>query len=710
MVRGDPAREVYDLATRRFGGDDRIVIVLDGPELFSERALGALRDLGDALVRLPQVRRVEHLVNAKDFVFDPEAGWVDVGAFIRVIPSEGQALAALRGRALRDPVYPKHLVAPDGSALALDLALIDLSDREWVESGADQAIRSATQAHLLPGQRAYFSGRPHIKAHAYHQMVRDLLRLIPLAVAVAAGVIVAMTGSLRGAFLPLAACLSAALWTAAAMVLCAVPLNLITLVLPSTLIALGGLYGVHVMGRYQVECRTGGSAYEIALRTLRYTTLPVSVAGATTCVGFGALLLANTTATTELGWFAVFGMLCLTVISLSGIPAALALLAPEPPAEGDSSRVRGVLDGLSRLILRAPSAVIAVWAAFAVLAASSAGRVVIDTDYLSFFDRDARVRLDFDAIHHRIGGPTPLYLTFEADTEGAFRKPENLRALEVIGERVAALPAVDNTLSMVETVRKLNRAFENGDPAQERIPDTEDEVSDLVFTIPKNELRRFASSNHRAANIIVRTGEQGSQGIRALVNSIEDRLREEDLVPPSLRSAITGNAVVLNRNADRIARDQFRCVGFASVAILVLILALFRSVPMALLAMIPNWLPVLLFFGLLGAGVAPLSIPTGMIGSLSLGVAIDDSVHFLVSYARGRRGGLSSDAAIATTLRDVGRPIVVTSIMLIAGFLTITLSGFATLREFGALTALTMFFCLATDLLLLPALLARTRV
>jgi predicted RND superfamily exporter protein len=130
----------------------------------------------------------------------------------------------------------------------------------------------------------------------------------------------------------------------------------------------------------------------------------------------------------------------------------------------------------------------------------------------------------------------------------------------------------------------------------------------------------------------------------------------------------------------------------------------------AALVMIPNVTPVLLFFGLLGIGLAPLSLPTSMIGCVALGVAVDDTVHLLVTYRRLRETGVESLAAVRRTVRQVGRPMVISALMLMAGFLTITVSGFATIREFGWLSALTMAVCLAADLLMLPALLARARV
>ena len=121
--------------------------------------------------------------------------------------------------------------------------------------------------------------------------------------------------------------------------------------------------------------------------------------------------------------------------------------------------------------------------------------------------------------------------------------------------------------------------------------------------------------------------------------------------------------------------------------------------------MVKGCVPVLV----LGVGVAPLSLPTSLIGSIALGIAIDDTMHFLVAYLARRTKGATPENAARACIKQVGRPIFMTSVMLVIGFLVILASGFATLREFGVLTAVTMAVCLTTDLILLPALLVRTR-
>ena len=135
-----------------------------------------------------------------------------------------------------------------------------------------------------------------------------------------------------------------------------------------------------------------------------------------------------------------------------------------------------------------------------------------------------------------------------------------------------------------------------------------------------------------------------------------------------------------------------------------------RSVRLGAVAMLPNVVPVLVFFGLLGLGAAPLSLPTSLIGSVALGIAIDATAHYLVRYRAERAAGAGPEQAVALTGLNVGRPVAIAALMLTLGFLSVSASEFATLRQFGALTAFTMAACAATDLLLLPAVLVRWKL
>jgi predicted RND superfamily exporter protein len=173
---------------------------------------------------------------------------------------------------------------------------------------------------------------------------------------------------------------------------------------------------------------------------------------------------------------------------------------------------------------------------------------------------------------------------------------------------------------------------------------------------------------------------------------------------------VTGNAVLLAHSADGIARGQPVSVAIAAISIFLLVSVGLRSLGIGAVAMIPNLVPVLVYFGILGLGAAPLSLPTSLIGCMALGIAIDDTVHYVVRYRAERRLGADPVEAAERATRFVGRPIVITSVVISLGFLMVTLSDFATLQEFGLLSAVTMGICLVTDLILLPAILVRAKL
>ena len=319
------------------------------------------------------------------------------------------------------------------------------------------------------------------------------------------------------------------------------------------------------------------------------------------------------------------------------------------------------------------------------------------------------MRRDFAAVNERLIGPVPAVRGARGADEGTFREPANLRKIEALQRALDAVPGVSATLSMVDVEQAAEPRARARRPAEERIPDyargggrprlhgAEGRLPALRELEPQRGERDRADGRARLA-----------RDPRRSVARIEAEVARLGL-EPALDVEVTGNAVVLNRSADQLAGNQISSIVLASATIFGLVYAVFRSFRFALLVMIPNVTPVILFFGLLGLGLAPLSLPTSMIGCSVLGVAVDDTIHSLVSYRRLRDLGATPEHAVLVTMREVGRPMVISSLMLIAGFLTITVSGFATIREFGWLSALTMVICLAADMVMLPALLVRAR-
>jgi len=722
LPAGDPLQALYRGSVLDFGDDEVYVVVVECDEVFSESCLRSIEEISDPIARMHGVRSVSSLLDVTSFRYVAEDDWIEVRPFIDEIPSDRSLLAELRRRAVEDPVYRRTIVSEDARSAAINVVFREMTDAELIDEDFDGRIQRIVEEAASDGLRSYVSGRPHFKTHVYHGMLHDLRLLIPLALLGVVVVLWISNGTFRGVLLPIATALVGNLWAFGAMAYLGRPVTLLTVLLAPTLLALGSVYGVHVMSRYHEEALGASDARVAALRCLEHLVVPVTVAGLTTVVGFGALLITDVPAVFELGALSMLGVASITLFSLTGIPAVLALLpvrTTRAGAVGATARIAlaprvdrqlaRMLDLLAAVVRRLSLPIILVSVLLALVAAFAIPRIVIDTDYLSYFDPEDPVRVDFEQVNRLMAGAIPLYVVLDGTGAGSFREPDVLRGIETLQRRIDALPGVSRTISFVDSLRMLNRAFHADDPAEERIPETRPAVSELLFMLPKSDAQRFTTVNHARANVIVRSGLVGSAEIRDLSRAIEEVIAETPL-PRGVTANVTGNAILLARSADGIARGQPRSVALAAITIFLLIALGLGSPKLGLVAMVPNLLPVLIFFGALGLGAAPLSLPTSLIGCVALGIAIDDTVHFLVRYLGERRTGAQPEEAARRCSIHVGRPVAITSVMLILGFLVIAFSEFATLREFGVLSALTMAICLGTDLILLPAILVRAKV
>ncbi len=717
LPAGDPAQDTYRSAVLEFGDDEIYVIAVEADRIFDYENLLALRRTTDRIAHMDGVRSVKSLVDVTAFRFDVENNWIDIGPFIEDIPTDPVKLAELRDHAISDPLFVRTIISPDARVAAINISFHKMSDREFIEGRFDERISGIIAQEERDGRRFYVAGRPHVKSRVYALMLRDLQQLIPIAIGVVALVLYLLFGSLRMVVLPLGVVLLATLWTFAAIAWLELPLTVLTVLLAPVLIAIGSAYGVHLLSRHAEEVRDGLRGTEAVVACLHAMRSPVMISGLTTAIGFAALCISDVPAVFELGALSVFGVGCLTLLTLTALPATLLVLpsiADRPPKSSALTAalqhpLEAALRGLGNLTTRHASAVLVAWGSVSVAAAIAIPGIVVDTDYLSFFDPRSKVRTDFEAVNRLLSGAVPIYVVFSDIGVGAFREPANLRALERLQARFDAIPGVSRTTSMVDFIRVLHRVVAGDDPAYERIPDSRAGVAEVIHLIPKGDLSRVSNVNQSRANIIIRTGEIGSAAIGTLVEKV-GQVIDEVGIPPGMDFEITGNTVLLSRSADGIASGQPRTVGVAAVAIFVLVAGSLRSLRFGWIAMLPNIVPVLLFFGLLGAGAAPLSVPTSLIASVALGIAIDATAHYLVRYRAERLAGASPEEAVHRCNQSAGRPIFIAAATLLFGFAVVSLSGFASLREFGVLSAVTMAICLANDLILLPALLIKARL
>ncbi len=579
-------------------------------------------------------------------------------------------------------------------------------------------------------EKLYLTGLSHIKVNALALMKRDLRALTPASLALVVLVLFFSFRTRRGVVLPLLCVLVGVIWTMGIMGWLGEPISLGTLVLPSLLIVIGSSYATHVVARYYLELESPTTPGQPVYGALQQAGLPVLVSAVATVIGFSALMLNRIQAVRSLGLFAVIGIIILFVLAMTLVPA-LILILPErryrQPAlggEGERGRLPKILAKIARFDIRRRGVIFVVAGILVLCALAALPRIEADTNFLSYFTPDSPVLRAHEAINDRVAGALPFYVVLGApDHPGAMLTMESLRRVRDLERFIDTIPGVTRSVSIVDYLDLLDHGLRSSgdvmlddqgnviDPSTVKsFWDDPRRVDEVLLFVKQNPgaFRSVITKDFSQTNILVRTRFERSRQIATAVDQINGF--GEKNFPPDTQPLVTGNIVLLNGTTDDVVWGQVKSVTVALIVIFVVMSLLFLSVKVGFIAMIPNVVPIVLFFGVLGWGHVSLNIGTSIIAAIALGIAVDNTIHFMVRFNRELQATYDQEGSLTTALRTVGRPIVYTSVALTCGFFVMRLSEFVPVRDFGDLTAATMLAALGTNLLLLPAMLAQTRI
>jgi predicted RND superfamily exporter protein len=731
-VPGDPARAFNEKIREIFGDEEIGVVALVAEDVYTPAAVVALRDLTERLAEVDGVSRTLSLANATDVTGDV----LVANPLLPAGPVTAATTAHLKERVAANPIFVPNLVSEDGKATAVTVFFRHASSTED-EAAVDRAVLSVLDRYDGPGT-LYYTGMSHVRVQAIGLMKRDLLRFLPISLLFMMLVLWVVFRSLRATVLPLAA---VALGVGSLMGLMGwlgAPIALPTLVLPSLLLVIGGSYSVHVVAAFLEEDWAHAEDHDpvaIFSGTLRRVGMPVAVSAMTTAVGFGSLTIHPIPAIAGLGAWAVLGIAVVAVGCLLGVPLVMLSLPTRRGgfAAAKASQDEDWLPELDRFVQAAGAwsidhrrTVFVLSAAVLVVAMTGARNIVVDTDFLKAFRPTNPVRASHEAVSEHLVGPNPITVILTAPERDYFKSIETLRRVRDLQAFAESLPGVDASISMLDYLEEidlgLQAASEGGlevdadgnlvesapapsfwDAPAEQLP----QVWALVGA-SRNTFSGLVDADFRRLNITLRSSLSGSAETAELDRALQVYART--FLPLDLELRTTGALVIVSKASDRIISGQVESIALAFGVIFAVLSLMFLSLRVGAAAMIPNVLPVVTFFGIMGWFGVELNLATSIIGAVALGISVDDTIHYMARLNRVVKTTASQRDALLMTLHAVGRPVVATSLTLTAGFAVMTLSGFSVISDFGWLSAATMMIALVTNLLLLPALLATVPV
>jgi predicted RND superfamily exporter protein len=696
-----PTRDRYRRFRETFGNDELLVVGVKTDDLFTRTNLERIATLTERFSKAPGVRQVLSLSTAPDL--RSVDGQVQVRNVLDELPETPEELQALRERVLGNPLLVGTLVSPDARIAAFLIYPKEMSEAEYLERGIDAGIERIAH-EIAPDAEILIAGTPPLKAETSRILRRDLFRFVPLNYAIMALVGFIAFRSVRGTALPLMSVGIAQLWTLATMVLMDRSLNLITFIVPALVIAVGFAYAVHVVSEHEEVVRHGLRGKDAVAKSLSHVAMPVFLAGLTTAAGFASLCVSRLPAIQEFGIFCVVGTLAALLTALTLVPAVQTVLPDLVLSERRTladTRFDRFITRLGETMVARRRLVLAVTAAVALVAAFGVTRIHVSTSFATNLDKDHPLRRSIETFDRELGGSTTLHVVIESETKGAFKDPAALRELRGVQEWLDQQPEVSSTASIADYVMLVNRALHQGNEASWAIPDSKPLLGQILFFFWHERLSSFIDRDLGASDILVRVPAAPSNVTNRLLDRIEARLAE---LPAGLQAYVTGDTPVIVRTIDDITLGQALSLATASIMIFAILAVYFRSAWVAVIAILPNALPVLIYFGVLGLSGVTLNIITSLIACIILGIAVDDTIHFMVRFREQAAVLQDEKKAAVEALRIVGRPVASTNVALAAGFLALAVSGLRHQVEFAVLASVMLLLGWFIDMTFTPAL------
>jgi uncharacterized protein len=696
LVRSGAAWERYEQSRRLFGGDDVIVIAIEGERPLDPRAIQLLIELTSELQKAPGVRRVDSLASVPLVRTDADGSIRFEAAFRSDRLLDADSLKDLARDLRKDRVSARLLISDDQRTMGINVVL--------GESPTGTSYRDILDEieTLLGGQQAWVSGVPVFRAEANRRSLQELRILVPATIAVLATVLAMCFGSLWAVFVAL---VTAGLGTwilAGVMGALGVPFTLATFILPSVVLAIGCSYAMHLLAA--VAGRPSGTAIEDAIRSV---VTPIAISGLTTISGFMAISLVNIEAIRFVGLMGAIGVSGTLLAALSVVPALVSLRGLPRSCRARVSWIRmGIAGRCARLVTAGPLAMVGIWLAVATPVIGGVVWLQVETDVTQWFEPGNAVRDSYEEIRSRLSGISPMNVVIVGREGQSLATPETLSAIDEFVRFAEATPQVGRVLSIVDLIAQLHDGFEES--SEGTIPESQELIEQYLLILESMEQAEdLITPQREAVNIALRLDNNGSAYLLRTAELMDDWWAARPISGVSVST--TGVMFEFARAAQEISWGQLKGLGAAIIAIGLLIVIFLGSLQLAVLAVLPNTIPIAMAFGLMGWTGVALDAGTVLIGSVALGIAVDDSVHLLNAYQEERQKYEATEDVIAAALARVFPPLLFTTAAISLGFLILGASGFAFIRNMGLITAGVFALCFAAAVILLPAFLYMAR-
>ncbi|MDE0192392.1 MAG: MMPL family transporter [Gammaproteobacteria bacterium] len=688
------------------------LIVPDDGDATSENALSAAVWLTEAAWRTPYSRRVDSLANFQHTTADGD----DLYVRDLVDPDElthAETRSRIHDIALSDPRIAGSILGLAGDVSVVNVT-IELPAEGLLQAVAEVAEFARSIAHeaeqRFPDIDLRTVGTVIVNQTFLEASMNSQFIFLPASLALMAVILGVLTRSWAGVaatgiviVFSILAAMGLGGWVG-------LPFSPPISPAPTIVLMIVVANCVHLLVALQQRLRAGDSKHDAIVESLRLNLHPVFLASLTTALGFLSMNFSEVPPYRHLGDFVAFGIAASFILSVTFMPALLSLLPVRAAKERHLSGTGVNL--LADFVLRHKKALLWGWVVVVPLMLFAIPRNELNDVLVHFFDESVEFRQDTDFMDEHLSGNTLLEYSLHASAQGGATDPLFLAEVSNFAEWYREQPPVRHVAVITDTFQQLNKSMHGDDPAAYRIPDSQELAAQYLLlyelSLPQGlDVNNQIDRSRSATRVSVSAETLYSQELLELNARAEAWLAENASHIADVSS--TGPATLFAYIGQRNIRAMLVGTVVVLLAISAILLVALRSLRLGLISIVPNLLPAILGFGVWGLTVGKVGLSLSVVVAMTIGIVVDDTVHFLSKYRRARREyGRNTEEAIRYAFDTAGRALLTTTVVLVAGFLIFAFSPFVPTAQVGVLTAMIIGFALIADLTLLPALLSTT--
>jgi len=737
----DPILLAYNDFRDQFGRDELIIIAIQPPDVFDLKFLKRLKALHEDIeAKVPHVNEITSLVNVRNTRGDGDQ--LIVEDLLEKWPQNKDELMALKKRVMSNPLYINRLISEDGGFTTVIIQTNSFSGEDNdldFTSGFDDAEKSSKDSqkgrpvfltekenaavvmsvskivnrYQADDFRLYLAGSPVVTTLTKISMKKDMMLFIILAVLTIGLCLFLMFRRFTGVALPLLIVMLTLISTLGLMALTGVPVTTVTMVLPSFILAVGVGDSVHVLAIFYRYLGKTGKKKDSIVHAMGHSGLAIVMTSLTTAAGLASFSTAEVASVADLGVFAGVGVMLALVYTIILIPALLAIIPIKVKIRPQDHRslFDRFLDTITDFSTGHPKAIAVASAALILISLIVATRLNFSHDVLKWQPEKSPVRIATQKINDELKGSVTLEVILDTGRENGLYDPVILKKFDRLAREIEGIEQGDLFVGMASSVadilKEIHQALNENRPEFYSIPDNPKLIPQefLLFeNSGSDDLEDVIDSRFQLARFTIKVPWLDALKYAPFMKDIDARFRAAFGQDADI--TITGLMTLFCRALTAAIHSMGKSYLIAAGVITIMMILLIGSLRIGLISMLPNLAPIIVTMGIMGLFGLPLDMFTMLIGSIAIGMVVDDTVHFMHNFRRYYHETGDVTEAVRQTLHTAGRAMLVTSVVLSIGFFVLMFASMNNVFYFGMLTGITIFLALLADFLLAPALMA----